>query len=61
LGGGLIGVDAAERLVLDCYWLARWYHQSPEHFLAMPLSDIRRHVLRTHQMTQEIERADDDG
>lgn len=52
-----------DNLVLDCYWLARWYHQSPEIFLNMPLSDVRMHVLRTMQMAQLMQQRGerDDG
>jgi hypothetical protein len=56
---GLAGDEDA--IVLDCYWLAQWYHQSPEHFLAMPLSDVFTHVARTMQlakMRQRIAQAD---
>lgn len=56
---GLVGGDS-EQLVLDCYWLARWYHQSPEHFLAMPLSDVHLHIFRTNQLTR-LMRTDSDG
>ena len=61
-GVGLAGDE--EQLVLDCYWLAKWYSQSPEIFLAMPLLDVRRHVLRTKQIMEMRERAqmaEDDG
>ena len=30
--------------MLDCYRLARWYHQSPNVFLDMPLSEVREHM-----------------
>ena len=63
VGGGLIpAADAVDRIILDCYWLARWYHQSPDYFLAMPLSDVQRHIMRSHQLTREMEQAaEDDG
>jgi hypothetical protein len=44
--------EECENIVLDCYWLAQWYHQSPEHFLAMPLSDVRRHVVNTIKLAE---------
>jgi hypothetical protein len=48
----LVGDD--ENIILDCYRLARWYHQSPDVFLAMPLSDVRLHLIRTIQLSQII-------
>jgi len=55
-------------LVLDCYRLARWYHQSPATFLDMPLSEVQQHLLRTIELAKINERAaaaaasgDDDG
>jgi hypothetical protein len=60
---GLAGDE--DSIVLDCYWLAQWYHQSPEHFLSMPLLDVAMHVARSRQLA-ELRRAaartdDDDG
>jgi hypothetical protein len=52
---GLAGDE--DQIILDCYWLAKWYSQSPETFLAMPLSDVRRHVYRTYQIMELRERA----
>jgi hypothetical protein len=49
--GGL-AVEDPQELVLDCYRLARWYHQSPEHFLAMPLEDVALHRERTAQVSR---------
>jgi hypothetical protein len=54
-------VDAAENLVLDCYWLARWYHQSPEHFLAMPISEVYLHMRRTQQIIDRMTPPEEDG
>jgi len=54
----VVGEDAG--LVLDCYWLAQWYHQSPEVFLAMPLSQVQTHMMRTQQIA-EIRRAHTEG
>jgi hypothetical protein len=45
---GLVGED--DNIVLDSYRLARWYRQSPEVFLAMPLSEVRIHMMRTVQL-----------
>ncbi len=57
-------VGADETVVLDCYWLAQWYHQNPEVFLSMPLSQIQTHVMRSNQLA-ELRRArqsaDSDG
>lgn len=61
--GSLVGEDA-DAIVLDCYWLAQWYHQSPEHFLAMPISEVQLHVMRTEQIAklrQKRAERDDDG
>jgi hypothetical protein len=57
----LVGDD--NNLILDCYRLARWYHQSPDVFLAMPLSDVRLHLIRTIELSNIMRReaADDDG
>jgi hypothetical protein len=40
-------VGDEEDLILDCYRLARWYHQSPDVFLALPLDKVRLHLNRT--------------
>jgi len=47
--GGLVDITA-EDLVLDCYWLARWYHQSPSVFLEMPLSEVGLPMMKTQQI-----------
>jgi hypothetical protein len=50
-------------LVLDSYRLARWYRQSPEVFLAMPLSVVQTHLARTMQLARIMRAeaaADDD-
>jgi hypothetical protein len=47
-------VGNEDDIVLDAYRLARWYHQSPEHFLDMPMSDIRMHLWRTIQLAKII-------
>lgn len=46
----MVGED--ENIVLDCYWLAQWYHQNPEVFLAMPLSEVRIHLMRTAKIAE---------
>lgn len=51
-------------VVLDCYRLARWYHQVPDVFLQMPLSKVRLHLYRTIQLAkimQDANKDDDDG
>jgi len=50
-------VGDEERLVLDCYRLARWYHQSPEAFLDMPIDDVRIHMDRTLRLRSLMENA----
>lgn len=60
--GGLVGDE--NELVLDCYRLARWYHQSPEIFLAMPLDEVQVHLRRTIDLAEIMQRqqsADNDG
>jgi hypothetical protein len=50
--------------VLDCYRLAKFYHQSPEIFLAMGLSEVRVHLERTIDLANIMNRessADDNG
>jgi hypothetical protein len=56
-------VNGADMGALDCYWLAQWYHQSPEHFLAMPLSQIHLHMTRTQQIAElrAQQQGDSDG
>jgi hypothetical protein len=46
-------------LILDCYWLARWYHQNPEVFLAMTMSEVQLHMQRTMQLA-EIKRREEE-
>jgi hypothetical protein len=56
----LVGED--DDIILDCYRLARWYHQSPDVFLAMSLSDVRMHLIRTLQLARMMRsEASDDG
>jgi hypothetical protein len=54
----------ADELIIDCYRLARWYHQPPSIFLDMPLSEVRTHLLRTIELATIMKReasSDDDG
>jgi len=39
-------------LILDCYRLAREYHQSPEVFLNMPLDEVQLHLSRTIELAE---------
>jgi hypothetical protein len=50
-------------IVLDCYRLARHYHQNPAVFLDMPLSEVRLHLRRTIELAEVMQKyADsDDG
>jgi hypothetical protein len=50
-------VGDEEDLVLDCYRLARWYHQSPEHFLGMPIDEVRMHMSRTLRLADLMRRS----
>jgi hypothetical protein len=58
-------VGDEDNIVLDCYRLARWYHQSPDVFLSMPLSEVWLHLIRTAELRriqrQESENNDDDA
>lgn len=58
---GLVGQD--NNLILDCYRLARFYHQSPEVFLDMPLTEVRMHLDRTIELSRIMrqEASGDDG
>jgi hypothetical protein len=56
--GGLVLGDEDDT-ILNCYWLARWYHQSPEHFLSMRVSDVRLHMVRTAQMIERMQQERD--
>jgi hypothetical protein len=43
--------------------LARWYHQAPDYFLNMPLSEVHLHLKRTAQLARIMlaEAAESDG
>jgi hypothetical protein len=41
-------------LVLDCYRLARFYHQAPQIFLALPLGEIELHMARTGELVKSM-------
>jgi hypothetical protein len=59
-----MGLGENDDIVLDSYRLARWYHQPPDLFLAMPLSQVRIHMIRTQQLARlmraEASQGDDD-
>ena len=55
---GLVGSE--DDIILDSYRLARWYHVSPEVFLAMPLSEVRLHMERTAELDRRQQPVDDD-
>ena len=50
----VVGYD--DTFILDCYRLARWYHQSPEVFLAMTIGEVRLHMQRTLQIANILQR-----
>jgi hypothetical protein len=49
-------------IILNCYRLADRYHQSPDHFLEMPISQVDRHIKWTVKLirAQESARREDD-
>lgn len=52
-----------EELILNCYRLADRFHQSPDVFLSMPVSDIGRHVhytIRLIELREAAQRGIDD-
>jgi hypothetical protein len=46
-------------VVNACYQLARYYHQSPLHFLAMSISEVRLHWQRTNELARKMQAPDD--
>jgi hypothetical protein len=53
-----MGLIEPDRFVLDCYWLAYWYKQSPNHFLAMTLSELARHIHFTNKISEKMTPSD---
>jgi len=49
-------MDGSDDLVLDAYRLADRFKQNPEVFLAMPLSEIERHITRLAQLLETMAR-----
>jgi hypothetical protein len=43
-------------LILDCYRLARHYHQAPDVFLNMPLDEVQLHLSRTIELAEIMRR-----
>lgn len=39
-----------ERIILNCYSLAHYFHQSPEVFTEMPYSRVVMHLYYTNRM-----------
>jgi len=54
-------VGSEEDLILDCYRLARWYHQPPDYFLSMPLSEVRVHLTHTIKLAVIMRREASDS
>lgn len=52
--------DGGDAFVLDCYWLARWYHQCPDVFLSMPISHVQSHLFYTQRIGEIRQQANDD-
>jgi hypothetical protein len=50
-----------DSIVIDCYRLARFYHQNPEVFLSMPFDEVKQHLMRTYQLRQEENENNGDG
>jgi len=53
-----------DHIILNCYRLADRFHQSPEHFINMPLSRLAMHIYYTVKLVEAQEwqrrRRDDD-
>jgi hypothetical protein len=41
-----------EDMILDCYRLAQFYHQHPQVFLEMEISEVKLHAARTAQLIE---------
>jgi plasmid maintenance system antidote protein VapI len=53
--------SVADEIILDCYRLAHYYHQSPDLFLNMQLKDVRLHLRRTSQLVRLQRQEQSDG
>jgi hypothetical protein len=51
-GGLVLGEGDETEIILRCYSLARAYHQAPEYFLNMPVTEVSLHWLRTQQLIE---------
>lgn len=49
----MVGPPDSDELILNCYRLADRFHQLPDVFLSMPISDIDRHVHFTVKLTKK--------
>lgn len=50
--GHLVEPPDADELIINCYRLADRFHQNPDVFLSMPITDIDRHVRYTVKLTK---------
>jgi hypothetical protein len=56
--GALIGDELnADEIILNCYRLADRFHQSPEVFIAMPVSRINEHIRYTVKLIEAQNKA----
>ena len=55
----IFDVGGAERLIFDCYKLAKYYGRNPREFLNMPFTEIQRHVAWTTTLEQYLRPEDD--
>ena len=39
----------------DCYWLAHFYHVSPNEFLSLPAAEIRQHMKYSKELWATVE------
>jgi hypothetical protein len=44
----VVGLD--DSIILNCYRLARFYHQPPDVFLSMTVGEVQLHLQRTIQL-----------
>jgi hypothetical protein len=57
----VVAIADTDSLVLDCYRLARWYQQSPDVFLEMPISKVRTHLTRSIQLAERMRQEQEDA
>jgi len=46
---------------MSCYWLAEKYHQNPQLYLNMPLSEVNRLVAGAQELAEYMQRTRGDG